>query len=84
MEISADEKVYFGALASKLQSVEWTPEKINNVVAEEAKVTPLGSKKGFQALYKILINRTSGPRLGSFLASMDREFVIKRMREASL
>ena len=84
VELSEEEKAYFGKLVSKLQCVDWTPESISNVVAEEAKVTPLGSKKGFQALYKILINRTSGPRLGSFLASMDRGFVVERVKEASL
>lgn len=84
VELSAEEKAYLGILASKLPSVEWTAEKISNTVAEEAKTTPLGSKKGFQALYKVLINRTSGPRLGSFLASMDKGFVIGRMKEASL
>ena len=33
---------------------------------------------------KILIGKTAGPRLGSFLASMDKKFVINRLIQASV
>lgn len=82
-DLSSDEKTYFAALARRFETADWTPETINNIVAEEVKITPIGSKKGFQALYKILIDRTSGPRLGNFLATMDKEFVVSRLKEAA-
>ncbi len=83
VDLSADEKAYFGKLAKGLSVSDWNAEAISSVVSEEAKATSLGAKKGFQALYKILIQRTSGPRLGTFLATMDKEFVVKRLEEAS-
>lgn len=83
VQLSDDEKGYFASLAGRLESSEWSADAINEVVVSEAKAGPLGTKRAFQALYKILIRRTSGPRLGSFLATMDRGFVERRLREAS-
>lgn len=83
VDLSKEEKEYFKVLSDKLSGINWTAEEINKVVNEEAKASPLGSKKGFQALYKIIIQRTAGPRLGLFLAAMDKDFVINRLKEAS-
>ena len=41
------------------------------------------AKGAFKALYKIFIGKTAGPRLGSFLASMDQKFVVNRLIQAS-
>ena len=83
VQLSDDERGYFKALAEKLGSADWKADAINAAITDTAKASPLGSKKGFQALYKILINRTAGPRLGAFLESMDKDFVIGRLIEAS-
>jgi lysyl-tRNA synthetase class 1 len=83
VQLNADEKAYLGVLAKNLPAVDWQAESINNVVSEAAKTSPLGAKKGFQALYKVLITRDSGPRLGTFLATMDKDFVVGRLSEAS-
>ncbi|MBP5735102.1 MAG: lysine--tRNA ligase, partial [Candidatus Methanomethylophilaceae archaeon] len=83
VQLSDDEKKYFADLVSKLRGTDWKAMTINEVISETAKASSLGSKKGFQALYKILINRTAGPRLGAFLESMDKDFVIGRLTEAS-
>jgi len=83
VQLNADEKAYFKVLSEKLEGAEWNADSINSIVTEEAKASPLGSKKGFQALYKIIIQRTAGPRLGSFLATMDKKFVMERLKEAS-
>ena len=83
VQLNDDEKKYFADLAEKLKTTDWKAESINEAISGVAKASPLGSKKGFQAMYKILINRTAGPRLGAFLESMDKDFVIGRLVEAS-
>ena len=83
VQLSDDERKYLADLAGKLKAADWKAAAINETISESAKASPLGSKKGFQALYKILINRTAGPRLGAFLESMDKDFVIGRLTEAS-
>jgi lysyl-tRNA synthetase class 1 len=82
IELSADEKAYFKALAGRLADDAWTAESINAAVTEVAQGS-IGNKGAFKAMYKILIGKNMGPRLGPFLASMDKQFVIGRLNEAS-
>ncbi|MCL2786292.1 MAG: lysine--tRNA ligase [Methanomassiliicoccaceae archaeon] len=84
VRLSDDEKEYLVMLLSSLSASEWNAESIHNIVSEAGKNSKIGTKGGFQVLYKILINRTSGPRLGHFLATMEKDFVIGRIKEASV
>jgi len=84
VKLSDDEKAYMKALVPLLSESEWNAEKIHNIVSDSGKNSKIGTKGGFQVLYKVLINRTSGPRLGHFLATMEKDFVIKRIKEASV
>jgi len=80
---SDDEVAYLNALLPLLSASEWNAESIHNIVSDAGKNSKIGTKGGFQMLYKILINRTAGPRLGHFLATMEKDFVVQRIREAS-
>ncbi|NLN71838.1 MAG: lysine--tRNA ligase [Thermoplasmatales archaeon] len=81
--LSSEEKKYLALVSDALDSVEWESDSISNVVVETAKEAGISTKKGFQTIYKALIGRTSGPRLGTFLADMDRENVLERFRSVS-
>ena len=83
VQLSDGEKDYLRTLSSKLNDIEWTAEEIHKTISEFGKESPIGPKGGFQALYKVLIDRTSGPRLGHFLEAMDKGFVVKRLSESS-
>jgi lysyl-tRNA synthetase class 1 len=83
VKLSEDEKAYMTALVPLLSASEWNADAIHSVVSETGKNSKIGTKGGFQALYKVLINRTSGPRLGHFLATMEKDFVVARVKEAS-
>ena len=50
-----------------------------------ATATGLGlePKAAFSALYLAFLGRTNGPRAGWLLASLDRQFVVSRLREAA-
>ena len=48
-----------------------------------AKDLELPPGRAFEALYRAFLGRTSGPRAGWLLASLDRPFVIARLDEAS-
>ena len=41
----------------------------------------LEPQKGFQAIYKMVLGQKQGPRAASFLLSLDKDFVIKRLRK---
>ncbi len=83
MEITMTEKVYFQALVKRMNDCVWDAETISGVVSDIAKQQPIGTKGAFKALYKIFIGKPAGPRLGSFLASMDQKFVVNRLIQAS-
>ncbi len=83
-DLNPEEKKYLELLSDALETAEWTPDPISNAVVEKAKEAGISTKKGFQTLYRVLIGRTSGPRLGAFLADMDKEKVLERFRSVSL
>ncbi len=45
--------------------------------------TKLHETKEFKTIYKLFLDKDSGPKAGWFLASLPREFVVARLREAS-
>ncbi len=53
------------------------------LIFETAKALDLPAGRAFAALYASFLGRTSGPRAGWLLASLDRGFVIDRLAEAA-
>lgn len=82
VEISEAELAFLKAIAGTLKDVEWSGDRIHDAVYETAKASGLGAKAGFQVLYLIFINRRQGPRLGYFLSTLERGFVLGRIDEA--
>lgn len=66
---------------AKLTQVDWSGDKIHDLVYECAKASGIGAKGGFQVMYVIFINKKQGPRLGHFLSTLDRSFVLGRIEE---
>jgi lysyl-tRNA synthetase class 1 len=52
-------------------------------IFERAAAGGLPAGEAFRALYVAFLGRPSGPRAGSLLASLDRHFVVARLREAA-
>ncbi|MFX1413795.1 MAG: lysine--tRNA ligase [Promethearchaeota archaeon] len=52
--------------------------KIFSIAKEEIKIAP---KKMFEAIYLTILGKTSGPRLGPFIAMLDREWLLKRFNQ---
>jgi lysyl-tRNA synthetase class 1 len=55
-------------------------EAIHEAVFEIARAHDLEPSTLFAAAYRLLFDREDGPRLGPFLADLDREFVVQRLR----
>ncbi len=45
---------------------------------------PIEPKELFSAIYGVFLNRTSGPKAGWFLSVLPRDFLLKRLQEATL
>lgn len=55
-------------------------EKIH-AIKTELEISP---KEAFGAIYQLFLAKTSGPQAGWFLAALDKDFVVNRLREATV
>ena len=66
-------------LIEKMKEVEWSPEDIHNSFYELQEKNEIPAKNFFKIMYNVLLNKERGPRLGFFLATMNKEFIIERL-----
>jgi lysyl-tRNA synthetase class 1 len=84
-DLSADQHAYCAALAETLEALpdaEWAGEGLQAAIFATAKERGIASGQAFAALYAAFLGRTFGPRAGWLLASLERPFVIERLRRA--
>jgi len=84
-DLAADQRAYCAALADGLADLaptEWVGEGVQSVIFATAKERAIAAGSAFAALYAAFLGRTSGPRAGWLLASLDRPFVLERLRAA--
>ncbi len=80
IDIAPEERAILARLLGKLEKAEWTAEKIHDSIHTTAVESGIKAGAMFNLMYRIFLNRTKGPRLGYLLASLDREFVVERVR----
>jgi lysyl-tRNA synthetase class 1 len=84
-DLAPDQRAFLTALADALAAVpatEWVGEGLQSAIFAAAQERGLGAGAGFAALYAAFLGRPSGPRAGWLLASLDRPFVVERLRAA--
>lgn len=79
--LSDAQKKALGALRDFLQVKERTGEELHLRLHELKTEIPIQPKELFQALYRIFLNRDSGPKAGWFLAGLPRDFTLARLAE---
>ncbi len=77
-----EQKLALSVLADKLEHG-MSGQEIHDDMYKIASEVGLDGKKIFETVYLALLGLKSGPRAGHFLASLDRDFVVKRFKEAS-
>ncbi len=81
LTLTTDQKKAFLLLVSKLEKLqEWTGEAIHDRVHRTKEESGLSPKDLFQPLYMLFLNRLSGPQVGWFLSTMDREKVLGALK----
>jgi lysyl-tRNA synthetase class 1 len=75
------ERQALGLLAGRIEDK--TAAEIHDLVYVVAKEMNLDSKKFFQAIYLTFLGDRQGPKVGWFLASLDRDFVRSRLAAAA-
>ena len=67
-------------LNSKLAAIEWKSQSLHDSFYDLQEENNIPAKEYFKVMYNILLDKDRGPRLGFFLASMEREFVLDRLK----
>lgn len=81
VQLSDTQKKALAALAEYLQSGERTGEELHLRLHEMKTEVPIQPKELFQAIYRIFLNRDSGPKAGWFLAGLPHDFVLRRLKD---
>jgi lysyl-tRNA synthetase class 1 len=70
------------ALAQYLEGGDHDGEEVHARLHELKSEIPIEPKELFGAIYRIFLNRTSGPKAGWFLASLPKDAAVSRLKEA--
>ncbi len=78
------QRAYLAALAEAVEARQPTAgDAWQDAIFATATECGIEPRAAFTALYLPFLGRTNGPRAGWLLASLDREFVVARLREAA-
>ncbi len=82
-KLKSKQKEFLKELAKLIKEKQWKPEDLHNEIYKLIKKMDLTPKEGFQAIYLVILGRISGPKAGWFLSILDKDFLIKRFKQAS-
>ncbi len=80
-----EDRAALNIFAGSLESIEWNEESIKGTMVALTKSGRLqiDTKRFFRNIYVVFIGSEKGPRAAPFLSLLDRDFVLKRLREAA-
>ena len=84
VELSEEQRAFLGRLAQTVERErDLNAQGMHDAIyaaAEEAQMKP---GQAFKALYRVILGQDSGPKAGWFLAELDRDWLVKRLRDGS-
>ncbi|HLE97140.1 MAG TPA: lysine--tRNA ligase [Candidatus Thermoplasmatota archaeon] len=81
--LGPNERRFLASLRQALGDARWTGQAIHDAVHGTSKEAGLRGSDAFRAIYVAFLGKERGPRAGHLLASLERDFVLKRLEEAS-
>ncbi len=83
-ELSPVQIAFLHRLADRLEQIDYNEETIQHEIFEVARHTPIDGKEAFKAIYTVLLGKDRGPKAGRLIAYIDKDFILKRLRELPL
>jgi lysyl-tRNA synthetase class 1 len=83
IRLSAIQKEFLSNILTAFTNIEWTGEKLHQEIHRIKNHLKISPREAFSSIYQIFLNKDSGPKVGWFLASLSKDFVIKRLKEAT-
>jgi len=81
LELNPSQEKFLRDIADALELRDYTSEELHDEMYLILKEHGLKPQKAFQAIYRVIIGQKQGPRAASFLLSLDKDFLIKRLRQ---
>jgi len=82
VDLAKEQKKFLLSLTEKLSSIDWEAENIHNIIYDSSEKEKIPIKIAFKTIYQIILGQEKGPRAGYFLSNLDKDFVLKRFKEA--
>ena len=83
VELSSEAMEGLRVLVETLEALgdeEWEPQNLHNAFYRAGEQAGMKANRIFKVVYQALLDKTRGPRLGFFLATLDRDWVVERLR----
>lgn len=82
LPLTEEQDQFLSDLADLIETTEFDDAAaLHDAMYEILEGQGLKPQKGFQAIYKMILGQKQGPRAASFLLSLDKDFVVKRLRK---
>jgi len=82
-DLNDQQKEFLKKIAKVIESENLSGEDLHHKIHDIKNEMKIEPKEAFSAIYLVFIGKDSGPQAGWLLASLDKDFVIKRLEEAS-
>lgn len=79
LDLAEREEKFLDILGEVLHKGEFKPDQIHQNIYETAVQFSVPPGEAFKLIYRLFLNKDSGPKAGYFLASLDKKFVLDRL-----
>jgi lysyl-tRNA synthetase class 1 len=80
-ELTAEQKIALTKLADKVEAgSEMTGETLHSLIHDVKEESGLSPKEFFTAIYIAFLGKESGPKVGWFLSTLEKEFLVSRLQ----
>jgi lysyl-tRNA synthetase class 1 len=80
-ELSMVQRGFLRKFAEHFKNIEASESAMQSAVFDAARLTPINPKEAFAAIYRVLLDRDRGPKAGSLISVLDKNFIEKRFTE---
>ncbi len=75
------QKKFLANVAEIMEKSQFSGEELHQKIHEIKNEIQISPRDAFSAVYLVILGKDSGPQAGWLLASLDKEFVVKRLKE---
>lgn len=80
-DLKQEQRKFLRKILELIEQQGWTGEDLHSEIHEIRKKLNIDPREAFSSIYLIFTGKDSGPQAGWFLASLDRKFVLKRLKD---